>query len=63
MRESLSTLAAREQRLLELRFGAERTLEEMGQGLAVTRERVRQIEAKALGKLRGERALREICAT
>jgi RNA polymerase primary sigma factor len=52
----LSTLTFREQRVLQLRFGLEdgraRTLEEVGLEFRVTRERVRQIEAKALRKLR-----------
>ena len=54
--EVLHTLTPREQRVLELRFGLEdgrsRTLEEVGQHFGVTRERIRQIEAKALRKLR-----------
>jgi len=54
--EVLSTLTHREQRVLILRFGLEdgrsRTLEEVGQEFKVTRERIRQIEAKALRKLR-----------
>ena len=52
----LASLTDREQRVLSLRFGLEdgrpRTLEELGQEFHVTRERVRQIEAKALRKLR-----------
>jgi RNA polymerase primary sigma factor len=52
----LSTLTSREQRVLQLRFGIEdgrsRTLEEVGKEFNVTRERIRQIEAKALRKLR-----------
>ena len=52
----LSTLTEREEKVLRLRFGLEdgrsRTLEEVGQQFNVTRERIRQIEAKALRKLR-----------
>ena len=52
----LSTLTPRERRVLQLRFGLEdgrsRTLEEVGREFNVTRERIRQIEAKALRKLR-----------
>jgi RNA polymerase primary sigma factor len=52
----LSTLTDRERRVLQLRFGLqdgyEHTLEEVGRQYCVTRERVRQIEAKALRKLR-----------
>ena len=52
----LDTLNEREARVLELRFGLEdgrsRTLEEVGKDFGVTRERIRQIEAKALRKLR-----------
>jgi RNA polymerase primary sigma factor len=54
--EALLTLTERERRILELRFGLadgyERTLEEVGKQYKVTRERIRQIEAKALRKLR-----------
>ena len=54
--EVLDTLAEREQKVLKLRFGLEdgraRTLEEVGKQFDVTRERIRQIEAKALRKLR-----------
>lgn len=54
--EVLDTLTDREQRVLKLRFGLEdgraRTLEEVGKTFDVTRERIRQIEAKALRKLR-----------
>jgi RNA polymerase primary sigma factor len=52
----LSTLTPREERVLRMRFGigerVDHTLEEIGQRLAVTRERIRQIEAKAIRKLR-----------
>ena len=54
--EVLSTLTPREEKVLKLRFGIEdgrtRTLEEVGKQFHVTRERIRQIEAKALRKLR-----------
>jgi len=56
MEEVLSTLTPREKKVLMLRFGigdgTPRTLEEVGKEFAVTRERVRQIEAKALRKMR-----------
>ncbi len=52
----LKTLNPREERIIRMRFGidgdSERTLEEVGNTFAVTRERIRQIEAKALRKLR-----------
>jgi RNA polymerase primary sigma factor len=55
-RQVLSTLAPREERVLKMRFGigehGNHTLEEVGQDFEVTRERIRQIEAKALRKLR-----------
>jgi RNA polymerase primary sigma factor len=56
MASMLSTLTPREERIIKMRFGlddgSEHTLEEVGQVFAVTRERIRQIEAKALRKLR-----------
>ncbi|MFW6109926.1 MAG: RNA polymerase sigma factor RpoD [Patescibacteria group bacterium] len=56
IREVLSSLDPRERKVLELRFGLEdgrmRTLEEVGKEFNVTRERIRQIEAKALRRLR-----------
>jgi RNA polymerase primary sigma factor len=54
--EVLKTLSPREEKIVKMRFGlqdgSEHTLEEVGQSFAVTRERIRQIEAKALRKLR-----------
>jgi RNA polymerase primary sigma factor len=56
MRRALESLSEREQRILKLRFGigteAPRSLEEVGHEFGVTRERIRQIEAQALAKLR-----------
>ena len=56
LREILDTLSTREKRILELRFGLvdgrERTLEQVGVEFSLTRERIRQIEAKAMAKLR-----------
>lgn len=56
LEDVLETLTPREKKVLQLRFGLEdgrsRTLEEVGQVFGVTRERIRQIEAKALRKLR-----------
>ena len=56
VKDMLGALTEREQKILRLRFGLEdgrnHTLEEVGQEFAVTRERIRQIEAKALAKLR-----------
>jgi RNA polymerase primary sigma factor len=55
-RKILATLTPREERVLKMRFGidekADYTLEEVGEKFGVTRERIRQIEAKALRKLR-----------
>ncbi|MGH2758610.1 MAG: sigma-70 family RNA polymerase sigma factor [Actinomycetota bacterium] len=56
LREVIKTLKPREQRILELRFGLadgkQRTLEQVGVEFKLTRERIRQIEAKAIAKLR-----------
>jgi RNA polymerase primary sigma factor len=56
VKDVLSALTEREQKIIKLRFGLEdgkqHTLEEVGQEFSVTRERIRQIEAKALAKLR-----------
>ena len=56
MKDVLNTLTERENRVLQLRFSLEDgrnwTLEEVGREFGVTRERIRQIEAKALRKLR-----------
>jgi RNA polymerase primary sigma factor len=56
LREILDTLSPRERKILELRFGLadgrERTLEQVGKEFNLTRERIRQIEAKAIAKLR-----------
>ena len=55
-RKVLATLTPREEQILRMRFGigekSDHTLEEVGQDFEVTRERIRQIEAKALRKLR-----------
>ena len=56
MKNALAVLSERERQVLELRFGLvdgkDHTLEEVGQYFNVTRERIRQIESKALRKLR-----------
>jgi RNA polymerase primary sigma factor len=56
VRLALSTLTPREEKILRMRFGigeeSDKTLEEVGRDFAVTRERIRQIEAKALKKLK-----------
>lgn len=60
----LSTLKEKERKVLELRFGLldgiERTLEEVGTEFGVTRERIRQIEVKAINKLKNNRKLRSL---
>ncbi len=64
MDDVLTSLTAREHRVLQLRFGLQDgrayTLEEVGQKFGVTRERIRQIEAKALSKLRHPRRSRRL---
>lgn len=64
VKEMLGALTEREQKILKLRFGLEdgksHTLEEVGQEFNVTRERIRQIEAKALAKLRKHRDARKL---
>jgi RNA polymerase primary sigma factor len=64
MSDVLGSLTARENRVLQLRFGLQDgrsyTLEEVGQKFGVTRERIRQIEAKALSKLRHPRRSRRL---
>ena len=63
-RKVLATLTPREEQILRLRFGigekSDYTLEEVGQRFAVTRERIRQIEAKALRKLRSPNRTRNL---
>lgn len=65
-RRALSTLTPREEKILRMRFGigekSEHTLEEVGQDFKVTRERIRQIEAKALTKLRHPARTKELKA-
>jgi RNA polymerase primary sigma factor len=64
VKKILGTLTEREQKILKLRFGLEdgksHTLEEVGQEFSVTRERIRQIEAKALAKLRKHKDTRKL---
>ena len=62
--EALGTLSSREERVLRMRFGIgtmdEHTLEEIGQRFNVTRERIRQIEVKALQRLKNPQRLKEL---
>ncbi len=64
LKEIMADLTPREQKILAMRFGLEdgitHTLEEVGQEFGVTRERIRQIEAKALEKIREHRALKKL---
>jgi RNA polymerase primary sigma factor len=64
VKDMLGALTDREQKILKLRFGLEdgksHTLEEVGQEFSVTRERIRQIEAKALAKLRKHRDAKKL---
>ena len=64
MRDALDSLTERECKVLRMRFGLDdgqtRTLEDVGQALSVTRERVRQIETKALRKLRHPRSSKKL---
>ncbi len=62
--EALSELTPREQKILKIRFGLEdgitHTLEEVGKEFGVTRERIRQIEAKAFEKIREQKSLKKL---
>lgn len=64
LKEILKDLTPREQKILAMRFGLDdgvtHTLEEVGKEFGVTRERIRQIEAKALERIRDHRALRKL---
>ncbi len=64
LKEILVDLSPREQKIISMRFGLEdgivRTLEEVGREFGVTRERIRQIEAKALEKIRQHHALKKL---
>lgn len=64
IKESLQFLSPREQKILKMRFGLEtgrtHTLEEVGQEFGVTRERIRQIEAKALQKLKKHEEVKKL---
>ena len=64
VRESIKDLSPREQKILEMRFGLvdgiTHTLEEVGREFDVTRERIRQIEAKALDKIRAQATIEKL---
>ncbi|MBP8617839.1 MAG: sigma-70 family RNA polymerase sigma factor, partial [Candidatus Pacebacteria bacterium] len=64
VQEVIATLTPREQKILEMRFGlgdgVSHTLEEVGQEFEVTRERIRQIEAKALEKIKKQGAIKKL---
>jgi RNA polymerase primary sigma factor len=64
LKDVLQTLTERERQVLDYRFGLtdgySRTLEEVGKEFSVTRERIRQIEAKALRKLRHPTRMRKL---
>ena len=64
LKEILVDLTPREQKILSMRFGLKNgithTLEEVGKVFGVTRERIRQIEAKALEKIREHRKLKKL---
>ena len=64
VRSRLAVLTPREEKILRMRFGigerSEHTLEEVGRVYGLTRERIRQIEAKALTRLRGGRGIRAL---
>ena len=65
-RHALATLTPREEKILRMRFGigekSDHTLEEVGRDFEVTRERIRQIEAKALRKLRQSVSAKQVLA-
>jgi RNA polymerase primary sigma factor len=64
LQKILDTLTDREKRIIQLRFGLKdghpRTLEEVGREFKVTRERIRQIEFKTLGKLRNSKVSKKL---
>ena len=66
VREALAELTPREQHIMCMRFGigatTDHTLEEIGKTFGVTRERIRQIEAKALNKLRDSACARKLAS-